>query len=75
MYAVPVAEIVRNGFVEGHHYGSVVCLAIDGSVEWSLGDVQRQVLPRSCNKPLQAVGMLRQCKHHVRFAESSFPQA
>lgn len=60
--AVPepvVAEIVRSGFVEGHHYGSVVCLATDGSVEWSIGDVQRPVLPRSCNKPLQAVGMLR----------------
>ena len=28
--AVPVAEIVRYGFVEGHHYGSVVALAADG---------------------------------------------
>jgi L-asparaginase II len=56
---VVVAEIVRNGFVEGHHYGSVVCLAADGSVEWSVGDVTSTMLPRSCNKPLQAVGMLR----------------
>ncbi len=56
---VVVAEIVRSGFVEGHHYGSVVTLAPDGSVEWALGEVEAQVLPRSCNKPIQALGMLR----------------
>jgi L-asparaginase II len=56
---VVVAEIVRSGFVEGHHYGSVVALAADGSVDWSVGDIDSQILPRSCNKPLQAVGMLR----------------
>jgi L-asparaginase II len=56
---VVVAEIVRSGFVEGHHYGSMVILEADGSVGWSVGDVETQVLPRSCNKPLQAVGMLR----------------
>ncbi len=56
---VVVAEIVRNGFVEGRHYGSVVALAADGSLDWSVGDVASTMLPRSCNKPLQAVGMLR----------------
>ena len=56
---VVVAEIVRSGFVEGHHYGSVVALAADGSVDWSVGDVEHAILPRSCNKPVQAVGMLR----------------
>ena len=56
---VVVAELVRSGFVEGHHYGSVVALAQDGSVEWAVGDVESAILPRSCNKPLQAVGMLR----------------
>lgn len=53
-----VAEIVRSGFVEGRHYGSVVALTADGSVEWSVGDVDSPVLPRSCNKPLQAVAMV-----------------
>jgi L-asparaginase II len=57
---VVVAEIVRSGFVEGHHYGSLVALAADGSVDWAVGDADSQVLPRSCNKPLQALGMLRQ---------------
>jgi len=56
---VVVAEIVRSGFVEGHHYGSIVALAPDGSLDWSVGDIEHAILPRSCNKPLQAVGMLR----------------
>lgn len=54
-----VAEIVRSGFVEGHHYGSVVALGPDGAVAWSVGAVDAPMLPRSCNKPLQAVSMLR----------------
>jgi L-asparaginase II len=57
--AVPVAEIVRNGFVEGHHYGSVVALAADGTPVWAVGDADVPVLPRSCNKPVQALGMVR----------------
>jgi L-asparaginase II len=57
--AVVVAEIVRSGFVEGRHYGSVVALAADGAVGWSVGDVESPVLPRSCNKPTQALGMVR----------------
>ncbi|MDO9494905.1 MAG: asparaginase [Nocardioides sp.] len=54
-----VAEIVRSGFVEGHHYGSVVALAADGSVDWSVGVVDQPMLPRSCNKPIQALAMVR----------------
>lgn len=53
-----VAEVVRSGFVEGRHHGSVVALAPDGSVEWSVGDVESPLLPRSCNKPLQALAMV-----------------
>ena len=34
-----LVEIVRSGFVEGHHRGSVVALNADGSTAWSLGDV------------------------------------
>lgn len=53
-----VAEIVRSGFVEGHHYGSIVALAADGSVDWSVGEVDVPVLPRSSNKPVQALAMV-----------------
>ncbi|WP_107773449.1 asparaginase [Nocardioides sediminis] len=56
---VVVAEIVRSGFVEGHHYGSVVALDPEGGVDWSVGVVDEPVLPRSCNKPVQALAMVR----------------
>jgi L-asparaginase II len=56
--SVVVAEIVRSGFVEGHHYGSWVVLDRDGAVLAAAGDVESPMLPRSCNKPIQALGML-----------------
>ncbi|MEU9476024.1 asparaginase [Streptomyces sp. NPDC048191] len=60
MPGAPVlAEVVRSGFVEGRHRGSVVLLAADGSVQWSTGDVTSPVFPRSANKPMQAAGVLR----------------
>jgi L-asparaginase II len=54
-----VAEVVRSGFVEGRHHGSVAALAPDGVLLWSVGEVGVTMLPRSSNKPMQAVGMLR----------------
>jgi L-asparaginase II len=54
-----IAEIVRSGFVEGHHYGSVIALDAGREVAVQRGATTTTVLPRSCNKPLQAVGMLR----------------
>ncbi|MFE1913419.1 asparaginase [Streptomyces anandii] len=58
--APPVlAEVVRSGFVEGRHRGSLVLLGADGSVELALGDVNAPVFPRSSNKPMQAAGVLR----------------
>ncbi|MFD8826951.1 asparaginase [Streptomyces sp. NPDC059605] len=58
--ALPVlAEVVRSGFVEGHHRGSLVVLAADGSVEQALGDPTAPVFPRSSNKPMQAAAVLR----------------
>jgi L-asparaginase II len=53
-----LAEVVRSGYVEGTHSGSVVVLRPDGSVLLALGDLDRPVFPRSSNKPLQAVGLL-----------------
>jgi L-asparaginase II len=54
-----LAEVVRSGFVEGRHRGALVVLAADGSVERALGDVGAPFFPRSANKPVQAVAMLR----------------
>jgi L-asparaginase II len=57
--ALPVvAEVVRSGFVEGRHRGSVVALNADGSVAFAVGDVSAPIFPRSSNKPLQAAGMV-----------------
>jgi L-asparaginase II len=59
--AVPpvLAEVVRSGFVEGRHRGSLVLLAADGAVEVELGDPEAPVFPRSSNKPMQAAAVLR----------------
>ncbi|MDX6260947.1 MAG: hypothetical protein QOH84_2635 [Kribbellaceae bacterium] len=56
---VLLADVVRSGFVESHHRGSVVVTAPDGSVEWSAGVIDQPMFPRSSNKPMQALGMLR----------------
>ncbi|WFE26446.1 asparaginase [Solwaraspora sp. WMMD791] len=55
---VPLVEVVRSGFVESTHRGSLVVLGADGTCREQLGDVTSPVFPRSANKPLQAVGML-----------------
>ncbi len=56
--SLPVlAEVVRSGFVESVHRGSVVVLDSDGSVAVRLGVPDEAILPRSANKPLQASGM------------------
>lgn len=57
--AAVLAEVVRSGFVEGRHRGSLVVLAADGSVQESLGDPSAPVFPRSANKPVQAAAVLR----------------
>lgn len=54
-----IAEVVRSGFVEGVHTGTVLGLSADGSRSVVVGDVDAPLFPRSCNKPLQAAGMLR----------------
>lgn len=55
-----VAHVVRDGFVESVHHGFAVVTAPDGQVSWSIGDASDiPFFPRSANKPLQAVGLLR----------------
>jgi L-asparaginase II len=54
-----LAEVVRSGFVEGYHRGSVIVLDAAGEAVAVAGDVTGPVFPRSANKPMQAVGMLR----------------
>ncbi|MGP4029435.1 asparaginase [Actinomadura sp. 3N407] len=58
MYDV-LAEVVRNGFVESRHYGSVAGLAPDGTLAYTRGDAGETVLPRSTTKPFQALACLK----------------
>lgn len=56
---VPLAEVIRSGFVESRHHGSVIVLDGKGGTVDAAGDTTAPVFPRSSNKPMQAVGMLR----------------
>ncbi len=56
---VPVAIASRNGFDESVHFGAVVVLGADGGIEFALGDPTVAIYPRSSNKPMQAVAMVR----------------
>ncbi|MFJ9535777.1 asparaginase [Streptomyces sp. NPDC101225] len=55
----PVAHLIRGGVVEGLHYGSVVVLGADGTVQLQIGDIEAAFYPRSALKPVQAVAMVR----------------
>ncbi|PKZ40845.1 asparaginase [Kytococcus schroeteri] len=54
-----VAHVVRGDLVESVHHGLAVLTAPDGGVERAVGPVNVPMFPRSANKPMQAVGMLR----------------
>lgn len=54
-----VAQVERGGFVESVHRGLAVITAPDGSVEFALGEVSAPMFPRSANKPMQLLAMLR----------------
>jgi L-asparaginase II len=53
-----LVEAWRSGFLESVHRGSLVVLGADGEVAASFGPVDRPVLPRSANKPVQATALL-----------------
>jgi L-asparaginase II len=57
--SVPLVEVVRSGLVECVHRGHLVVLGPDGAGQIVRGEVDVPMFPRSCNKPLQAVGLLR----------------
>jgi L-asparaginase II len=53
-----LVEAWRSGFLESVHRGALVVLGPDGVPLFSAGDVDRPVLPRSSNKPVQATALL-----------------
>ncbi|WP_242909702.1 asparaginase [Actinomadura terrae] len=60
MQSNPVlVEVERSGFVESRHRGAAIGLAANGSVTFRAGTPEEPIFPRSANKPMQAVAMLR----------------
>ncbi|KAB2347879.1 asparaginase [Actinomadura rudentiformis] len=54
-----LVEVERSGFVESWHRGSAIGLGAEGSVTVRTGTPDVPIFPRSANKPMQAVAMLR----------------
>jgi L-asparaginase II len=54
-----VAQVWRGELAESVHHGTVVGLDADGSVAFAIGAPDAVVFPRSSNKPLQALAMVR----------------
>jgi L-asparaginase II len=54
-----VAEVWRGEFLESVHHGSVVALDAHGEVALSIGRPDQVAYPRSSNKPVQGLAMLR----------------
>ncbi len=54
-----LAEVIRSGFTESRHRGSVLILGADGTPVLQAGQVSGPMFPRSVNKPMQAAALLR----------------
>jgi L-asparaginase II len=54
-----LCEVIRSGFVESRHRGSLVVLDQAGAVRFAAGEVDAPIFTRSSMKPLQALAMVR----------------
>ena len=55
----PVAITRRSGCDESVHFGAVVGLTSSGEIAFAVGEATTAIYPRSSNKPLQALAMVR----------------
>lgn len=53
-----VIEVTRGPVVESRHEGAAAVMRPDGAVVATWGDVDRAILPRSANKPIQAMAFV-----------------
>ena len=53
-----VIEVTRGPVVESRHEGIAAIMKPDGSVVASWGDINHPILPRSANKPIQAMAFV-----------------
>ncbi|MDL4820845.1 asparaginase [Actinomadura opuntiae] len=54
-----LVEVERSGFVESRHRGAAIGLDAGGEPAVRAGAPEEPIFPRSANKPMQAVAMLR----------------
>lgn len=54
-----LAHVVRGGFVESVHRAAVAVTGPEGELQAFWGDPSAPIFPRSSNKPLQALAMVR----------------
>ncbi|MEV0250368.1 asparaginase [Nocardia sp. NPDC050712] len=73
--SVELVEVVRSGFRECVHRGSVVLLGADGEPTLERGEVHLPLFPRSTNKPMQAITLLRNGFEPVDDAELAITTA
>ena len=60
LQSAPVVALVeRSGFIESVHHGVVAITGPGGDLQHSAGPVEEPIFPRSSNKPLQALAMVR----------------
>ena len=53
-----VIEVTRGPVVESRHEGAAAIVKADGTVVDSWGDIDTRILPRSANKPIQAMAFV-----------------
>lgn len=53
-----VVEVTRGPVVESRHEGIAAIVKADGTVVESWGDIDARILPRSANKPIQAMAFV-----------------
>jgi L-asparaginase II len=53
-----VIEVTRGPVVESRHEGAAAVVKADGTVVASWGDIDARILPRSANKPIQAMAFV-----------------
>ncbi|TSD96665.1 asparaginase [Skermania sp. ID1734] len=73
--SVELVEVDRCGFRECVHRGSVVIVGPDGDPLFAAGNVHTPIYPRSTNKPMQAVAMLRNGFQPIDSAEAAIATA
>jgi L-asparaginase II len=73
--SVELVEVVRSGFRECVHRGSLVILDAGGEPAAALGEVHLPIYPRSTNKPMQALALLRNGFEPVDDAELAITTA